>query len=190
VRAIVTVGERDVLYYDLRIRLVDAVVGRPRAGTGIGVQDPALAGAAQRHEPTAVQHDEVAGLRHAGGRGHDDRDWLRAAPEPDDPAFGDSPDYRRRRAARRRARADYMVRMTGIDRPPGRRDREVPVRVTEVRQAAPGRDRHGWQHLRLVCGSRRGSLRAGGLRAYQRAGAQDTRHQDAQTTYLSHGASC
>src|SRR5262249_56077654 len=43
VRAVEAVGERDVLHDDLRIRLVDAVAGRPLARARVGEKDPALA---------------------------------------------------------------------------------------------------------------------------------------------------
>src|SRR5262249_37727076 len=110
VRAVEPVGERDVLHDDLRIRLVDAVAGRPLARARVGEKDPALAPAAERDEAAAIEDDQVSDLGHAGGRRHQDRDRPTAAVEPGDPAGGDGPGHSRGGTTGGRGMAAYGVR--------------------------------------------------------------------------------
>jgi hypothetical protein len=93
VRAAEAILERYVLDHDLRIRLVNAIMSGPCAGTSVGEEDPAFATAAKSHQTAAIQDDQVFSIRNSRSRGHQDRDRLFATVEPYDPAGGDGSDH-------------------------------------------------------------------------------------------------
>ena len=131
-------------------RLVVAVRRRPhlRRVARVLVEDPAPAGAAERHQAAAVQHDPGARIAHLGGRAHGDRDRMGPAGEADDAARPNRGDDCGRGAAGRRAAADDVVRMGRVHQPARGGDR---YGMGTPRAAAAGAARHS---PRPPCGAR------------------------------------
>ena len=182
----VAVGEGQVLHDQTRRGLVLAVRRGPGLllVAGVLVEDAALPAAAEGDQAAAVEDDATAGVDHLGGRLQLDPDRVGPAAEPDDPALGDRPHHRARRAAPRRAAADprsgwevSTARASRGTRTAAAVASAVRPAVTATARATPtvgierrnrpagvpltGTGRPGCRRWRCACRSRGGLLGAG-----------------------------
>ena len=156
----VAVRERHPLHDQDGTGLIVAMRRRPRLSrvTGVQVEDPPDAAAAQRHLAAPVEDDPGAGIADLGGCRHRDGHRTRTAGERDHPARGDSADHGLRGTAGRGAVADHVVGMSGADRRRRWAGHSAGCPWCPRRPAGPGRPGRGRALMRPLAAARPGTL--------------------------------